>query len=119
MALVDSINTGNLPDPTQTYGRLIDNAVQYAVPTTGQTVTAGAAIQRIVINPAGALLALTITFPPTPLNGQLFSWVTTQAVTTLTLTSSATINNGPSAQTAGQTSKFVYVSAQTTWFPTL
>jgi len=56
---------------------------QYATPTTGSTVIANG--KDLIINPAGALLALTVTFPSSPDDGQLFNISFTQAITTLTL----------------------------------
>lgn len=58
--------------------------IQYAAPATGATVTSTGE-PKLVLNPAGALLALTVNFPPTPINGQVFDIASTQPITTLTL----------------------------------
>jgi hypothetical protein len=63
---------------------------QYATPLTGTTVTSNGS-QQLVINPAGTLLALTVAFPATPVDGQRFDISCTQIITGLTLTSAATI----------------------------
>jgi hypothetical protein len=63
---------------------------QYATPLTGTTVTSDGS-QQLVINPAGTLLALTVAFPATPVDGQRFDISCTQIITGLTLTSAATI----------------------------
>jgi hypothetical protein len=63
---------------------------QYAAPLTGDTVTSDGS-QQLVINPAGTLLALTVDFPATPVDGQRFDISCTQIITGLTLTAAATI----------------------------
>lgn len=63
---------------------------QYAAPLTGDTVTSNGS-QQLVINPAGTLLALTVDFPATPVDGQRFDISCTQIITGLTLTAAATI----------------------------
>lgn len=69
---------------------MVVNPPQYVVPTTGQTVTSNGNSQ-LVVNPAGTLVALTIAFPASPIDGQQFNISSTQVLTGLTLTSSATI----------------------------
>jgi len=62
---------------------------QRAVPTTGQTVTVtqtNAPRINLVIDPAGTLVALTVAFPTGAFDGQVISFMTTQALTGLTLT---------------------------------
>jgi hypothetical protein len=63
---------------------------QYETPLTGTTVTSDGS-QQLIINPLGTLLALTVAFPATPVDGQRFDISCTQIITGLTLTSSATI----------------------------
>jgi hypothetical protein len=62
----------------------LSRAIQYATPTTGQTVVANGS-GSLVINPAGTLVALTVTFPASPVDGQVFEIFSTQIVTTMTL----------------------------------
>lgn len=77
-----------LATPTNGEARItaleLSRAVQYVTPTTGQTVVANGA-GALVINPAGTLVALTITFPASPVDGQAFEILSTQVVTTMTL----------------------------------
>jgi len=63
---------------------------QYAAPLTGDTVTSNGS-QQLIINPLGTLLALTVDFPATPVDGQRFDISCTQIITGLTLTAAATI----------------------------
>lgn len=61
------------------------NSTQYVVATTGTTVTAdGSAI--LLLDPAGTLLALTITMPASPIDKQHFTIGTSQIITALTIT---------------------------------
>lgn len=87
---------------------------QYATPTTGQTVTANGA-KYLVINPSGSLLALTIAFPSSPTNGQLFSISSTQVVTTLTLTSSGTVDGTLTGIAANGTAGWIWVATISSW----
>lgn len=87
---------------------------QYSTPTTGQTVNSNGA-EYLVINPAGALLALTVTFPASPVNGQIFNISSTQAITTTTFTSSGTIDGNLTGIAANGTAGWIYVLSITTW----
>lgn len=90
---------------------------QYSTPTTGQTVNSNGA-EYLVINPAGALLALTVGFPSSPVDGQLFNLSSTQAVTTITLTSSGTIDGTLTGIAANGTAGWIYIASITTWVKT-
>ena len=67
---------------------LLKPVFYYAAPTTGQTITLpsfdGDRL-KVFIDPAGTLLALTVTLP-TAIDGQTIAIGTTQAITTLTMT---------------------------------
>lgn len=65
-------------------------AVQYNAPSTGATVNSDGSPQ-LILNPASTIATLTVAFPTSPVNGQLFNISSTQVITSLTLTSSATI----------------------------
>lgn len=66
---------------------------QIATPTTGQTVTIANTDgdTRLLLNPAGTLLALTVAFPSVPHDGQILTIASSQILTGLTLTSGGTI----------------------------
>jgi hypothetical protein len=72
----------------------IRNSKQIFTPTTGQSIAISDSDGDIyiLIKPAGTLLALTITMPANPRDGQSITLCSTQIITGLTLTSSSTIN---------------------------
>jgi hypothetical protein len=98
-------------------GPAVSNIVpmQYAVPTTGQTVAMSANIGRLVLNPAGLLALLTITMPPSPTDGQECSFSTSQPITALTM-SGGTIIGGLTTLALGGFASFVYSSGASSWF---
>lgn len=63
---------------------VISAGYQSATPTTGTTVTCSANIPGLFLNPAGALLALTVKLPSSPSDGQQVWIGSTQAITTVT-----------------------------------
>lgn len=88
---------------------------QYVAPVTGATVLVNAnGFVRLVINPAGSLLALTVTLPANPTDGDTVVLGSTQAVTTLTM-NGGTIIGGLSTLAIGSTATFVYNSDATEW----
>lgn len=113
-----SINNGtyiSINDDLETIsllgGLVVKN--QYATPTTGTTVTVAESTTVLTINPAGALLALTVAFP-TGYDGRTVSFNCTQAVTTLTL-SGGTFIGAPTTLGAGGFASFVYSSGDSKW----
>ena len=80
---------------TITTTSLIGMQTQNSAPTTGQTVvfTDDSQDRTLSLSPAGALLALTITFPSDANSrlGQLACVTSSQAVTTLSLTGGVTV----------------------------
>lgn len=89
------------------------NTVQYATPLTGATVTVTAKVNRLVLEPAAAILAVTINLPSSPANGQYFNYVTTQAITTVTL-ANGTVVGAEFSGIGGQ--NLVYVGSQAKWY---
>jgi hypothetical protein len=83
-------------------------------PTTGGTVTL-TNNQYNIINPAGALLALTVTLPSSPTNNDCVFIKFTQNVTTVTY-SGGTVVDGITAPTAGGLIVLVYDSGTTSWY---
>ncbi len=90
----------------------------YNVPVTGFSLTIGAAIQYLILEPAGVLATGTITMPASPTDGFLVGFSSTKIVTTLTLTPNTgqTIRNSPTALAAGVGITFLYRSANATWY---
>lgn len=83
-------------------------------PTTGGTVTL-VKNQYNIINPAGALLALTVNLPSTPSNNDVVYIKFTQNVTTVTY-ANGTVVDGITAPTAGGLTVLVYDSGTTSWY---
>lgn len=83
-------------------------------PTTGGTVTL-VNNQYNIINPAGALLALTVTLPSSPANNDCVFIKFTQNVTTVTY-SGGTVVDGITAPTAGGLTVLTYDSGTTSWY---
>lgn len=90
-------------------------AYQYATPTTGSTVSSTGE-PYLIINPAGAILALTVNFPTSPADGQLFNLASTQAVTTVTLSAgSNTIDGALTSLAANGTAGWMFTTNGTQW----
>lgn len=85
---------------------------QYDTPLTGATVVSNGA-NYLILEPAGALADLTITLPASPSDGQPFSYVTTQAITTVTL-DGGTVVGGSFSGVGGQ--NLVYEGTQAKWY---
>lgn len=83
-------------------------------PTTGQTITL-INNQYNIVNPSGALLALTINLPSTPSNNDLVYIKFTQNVTTVTY-ANGTVVDGITAPTAGGLTILTYDSGTTSWY---
>lgn len=101
---------------------------QYSVPLTGATVAVAAGTRQVIVNPAGTIAALTLTFPAAALltEGQRVGFCTTQVITALTTTAGAntTLSNAPTAMLvpvatgAASCVEWIYVSSAATWFRT-
>lgn len=90
-------------------------AMQYAIPTTGQTVTCtGGRIARLLIDPAGTLLALTIALPSSPTDGDEQSIASSQVLTGVTIT--GTITGTLTTLAAGAFATFKWNAASSKWF---
>jgi hypothetical protein len=89
--------------------------IQNVVPISGFTVVSNGS-NALDLNPATTLSSLTIDFPASPVNGQLFYITSTQSITSLTLSSISTIQ-GYSGATAwsGSVLRYRYNLSQNTW----
>lgn len=83
-------------------------------PTTGQTITL-TNNQYNIVNPAGALLALTINLPSTPANNDVVYIKFTQTVTTVTY-ANGTVVDGITGPAAGGLVVLTYDSGTTSWY---
>lgn len=89
-----------------------------SAPTTGATVALSQARnQYLLLNPAGTLLALTVTLPTSPNDGDRVTIGTSQAVTTLTIGAGSNTVLGPISTIAiGGFAKFIFNASTTKWF---
>lgn len=86
-------------------------------PTTGQTISpAQAHRQYVLLNPAGALLALTIALPASPNDGDIVVIGSSKAITTLTMTVGGSIIGTLSTMALGGFGAWIYDLASTTWY---
>lgn len=88
---------------------------QYATPTTGSTInvsTNGYVKLRIV--PAGSLLALTVSLPSSPQDGDVVEIACTQAITTFTM-SNGTVNGALTTMAASTFAVYEYNSDSSQW----
>lgn len=87
-------------------------------PGTGATITMAANQSVLPLTPAGGLSTLAVVLPPTKDDGKTVTIFSTQAVTTLTLSTSngATIANAVTSLSANVGVSYVYALASTTWY---
>lgn len=90
----------------------------YNVPVTGFALTIGAGVQYLILNPAGTLATGAVTMPAAPTDGFVVTISSTQVITALTLTpnSGQTINGLTTALAASIAIKYLYRSADSTWY---
>lgn len=70
---------------------------------------------KLLINPAGTLVALTVTFPGSPQDMDLIEVSSTQAITTLTMNGGTII--GPLTTMAiGTFAQYIFNSDSSSWF---
>jgi hypothetical protein len=105
--------------PTPSAPEAKANPYGYVAPLTGATVTMAAAQDRLVIDPAGTLAALTVQLPPSPVEGQLASFSTTKALTVLTVQgqSGASVAGAVLTLPIGGVLGFIYRTSSKTWYP--
>jgi hypothetical protein len=100
-------------------GAEIDKTYQIYAPVTGGTVTMSANQSRAIINPLAGLALLTVTLPPSPVDGQVTGFSFTQIITGLTVNapSGATVVAPPTTAAVDSTFRFIYQTSSTSWFP--
>ena len=99
-------------------GAIRDLSFSKQIPSTGFSIAIPDKCSTVILDPAGSLVAGTLTMPATPGNGQILRVTSTQAVSTLTLSphGAETIKNAPAAMVAGVGFGYIYVTANTTWY---
>ena len=100
-------------------GAEIDKTYQIYTPATLATVAMSAGQSRAIINPAGTIAVLTVTLPPSPVDGQVAGISFTQIVSALTVNApgGATVVGPPSASAVNSAFRFLYQASSTSWFP--
>jgi len=88
------------------------------VPTTGSSILLNQARnQRVLLNPAGSLLSLTITFPDAPVDGDIIVISSSQAITTLTINGNGkTVNSALASLSLGGFGRWCFDSSVNIWF---
>lgn len=99
-------------NPVDQYGK---GRTERFVPTTGQTIAPTSACGLAVVEPAGTLAALTVTFPANPAEGQQFRVFTSQALTAITWTG-GTVVGAPSTLAANGAASFEYSAVTGKWY---
>ena len=96
----------------------IVDASQFAyAPTTGQNITLATTFTYHILIPAGALAALTLTFPAAPIDGQELFVKSTQTITALTLAGNGkTILDPVTTLAALGSVRFKYLGSNNLWY---
>ena len=88
--------------------------LQYSAPLTGASITIGEAA-KLLINPAGTIATLTVVFP-FGTHGRLLTLVSSQVVTSLTVSGASFTGSTPSALAANTPLRFTYCKNTSTWW---
>lgn len=113
-------STGNL---ITKLGRA-DQSYSYQTPATGFSITIGANVQTLILEPSAGLATGTITMPAAPVDGQEIRITSTQSIVALTVSPNTgqSIKNAPTGFTVSVTGDqgyaFIYRAANTTWYRT-
>lgn len=101
---------------TSTMSTRLVPQVQYTTPTTGQTITVNSNGHTVLfINPAGTILALTVTLPSSPSDGDRVTLASSQVVTGLTM-NGGTIIGALSALAVATFATYVFSNSSSNWF---
>jgi len=88
---------------------------QYTTATSGTVTATDTGQDTVLIHNAGVTLSLTIAFPATPVDGQMFCMTSVGGITTLALTSALTIVASLTSMSAGGNGTWMYNSDSTKW----
>ncbi len=92
---------------------------QFAVPTTGQTVTVATGDTWLVVTPAATLAALTITLPTDRTDGETVLVNCTQTLTALAVGGAGTtVNGAPTTLAANGFFEMRYTAVLNAWYRT-
>jgi hypothetical protein len=95
-----------------------DQSYSYQTPATGFSITIGAGVKTLSLDPAGTLATGTVTMPASPIDGQEIRVTSSQTVTALTVSANSgqSITNAPTTLTAGLGFSYIYKISNTTWY---
>lgn len=104
--------------PFATAGAAADQSAVVVVPVTAFTTTIANGISTYIMAPAGTLAAGTLTMPPAPIQGQVIRIISTQTITSFTLSANSgqTISGAPTTASFGANQAIVYIFNGTNWY---
>ncbi len=116
--LTTGVNGNSARGSIKTKGALADTNYDYQTPSTGFSITLSEGVWHTIINPAGTLLAGTVTMPAAPVDGQIVNVRSSQIITGLTVSpnSGQSILGAPTTLALGGIFECIYKSSNTTWF---
>ena len=103
---------------TQLRTYAIATSYTYNVPSTGFSLTYGAGVQVLLLEPAGTLATGTVTMPASPADGDRVKLATTQTITALTLSPNTgqSIVNAVTTLAANGFVEYIYRLSSTKWY---
>lgn len=108
----------------QTYVSNVPNAVmsiadvvQYAIPTSGSTVSINVGNSLLFLNNSSLLATLTVTLPSNPVDGQRVIITSAAGITLLTV-NGGTINGLVTGLSANGYARYAYSASASAWFRT-
>lgn len=102
-----------------TYKGTADQSYSLQAPSTGFSITIGAGVKTLLLNPAGTLLAGAVIMPAAPIDGQEIRIASDQTITTLTISPNSgqsLANSFVTGLTAGTGVGYIYNLSATTWY---
>lgn len=102
------------------YGAQVNNGYQrVASATNAGSTTMNDHTTTLILKAAGTLTTYTVTLPPTPKDGQIAKITSNQIISTLTVSpnSGQTVTGGTVTFAAAGSVGYIYVTADTNWYP--
>ena len=125
MLYVNDGSTPSLALNIDTHGNLInakgtaDQSYSLQAPSTGFSITIGAGVKTLILNPAGTLTSGTVVMPAAPVDGQEIRICTDHIITTLTVNANSgqsLANAFATTLAAGTGIGYIYNLSGTTWY---
>lgn len=122
-AVVGSVTRSQIPGSaigTKNLASTISADLQYVIsaPSTGDTVTAAAGQQSVILNPSSSLASLTVNLPSEMCEQEVYRISASKDIGTLTISSTdgSVIVGAPATILGGSGIQFMFVAASTTWY---